>query len=364
MDFKTAQSWFKSDRIKDLSQSPRGLRFLKLRSLGRRQYLEALFASVGVTPKSTLLKDLPKEAFETESITEVVIDSTIRHFYTLERQRRQTEELELVDQLYQLDLYDWGGLHQNSLEKTIVNNYVKRIRNYEQLSASIENELHHSMRGYVLCSWYNHWTSIIIEDIFRDHPAVLPAVGLIKRIDFFIRDIPFDLKVTFFPEGYIKDCRGLSNEGSELTLLKQWARQFNIKFSPKLSESLLLSDLWKKASDHPSVTSQNLIRELSHFRRQLIEQTQINPEDLITWLYENQGVRRFDASNRLFLILIDLDDFFASWKLKRAHPLLNSGIGAFLDKISASPGRELNFNWDGERYTVVSDAIIITKPQR
>ncbi len=364
MDFNTAQSWFKSDKIKDLSQSPLGLRFLKLRSLSRRQYLEALFASVGLNPTSTSLENLLKEAFETDSITEIVIDSTIRRFYTLERETRQTAEPELVNQLYRLDSFDWGGLHQNSLEKTIVNNYVKRIRNYDQLSASIENELHHSMRGYVLCSWYNHWTSIIIEDIFRDHPAVLPAIGLIKKIDFFIENIPFDLKVTYFPEGYIKNCRRLVNKRPELTLLKQWARQFNIRFSLDLSESLLLSDLWKKASDHPSGTSQDLIRELSHFRRQLIEQTQINPEGLITWLYENQGVRRFDASNRLFLILIDLDDFFASWKLKRAHPLLTSGIGAFLDNISASPGRDLNFNWEGERYTVVSDAIIITKPPR
>ena len=280
MDFNTAQSWFKSDKIKDLSQSPLGLRFLKLRSLSRRQYLEALFASVGLNPTSTSLENLLKEAFETDSITEIVIDSTIRRFYTLERETRQTAEPELVNQLYRLDSFDWGGLHQNSLEKTIVNNYVKRIRNYDQLSASIENELHHSMRGYVLCSWYNHWTSIIIEDIFRDHPAVLPAIGLIKKIDFFIENIPFDLKVTYFPEGYIKNCRRLVNKRPELTLLKQWARQFNIRFSLDLSESLLLSDLWKKASDHPSGTSQDLIRELSHFRRQLIEQTQNQPRGL------------------------------------------------------------------------------------
>ncbi|MBO0347887.1 hypothetical protein J0895_01935 [Phormidium pseudopriestleyi FRX01] len=126
MDFQTAQSWFKSDKIKDLSQSPLGLRFLKLRSLSRREYLEALFDYVAVTPESTSVQGLLKEAFETESITERVIDSTIRHFYTLERQKRQTEEPELVNQLYRLDLYDWGGLHQNSLEKTIVNNYVKK----------------------------------------------------------------------------------------------------------------------------------------------------------------------------------------------------------------------------------------------
>lgn len=117
MNFQTAQAWFKADKIKDLSQSPLGLRFLKLRSLSRREYLEALFDSVGLTPESNSLQELLKEAFETASITERVIDSTIRHFYTLERQKRQAEEPELVNQLYRLDSFDWGGLHQNSLEK-------------------------------------------------------------------------------------------------------------------------------------------------------------------------------------------------------------------------------------------------------
>ena len=46
------------------------------------------------------------------------------------------------------------------------------------------------MRGYVLCSWYNHWTSIVIEDVFRDHPAVLPAIGQVKKIDFFATMFP------------------------------------------------------------------------------------------------------------------------------------------------------------------------------
>ena len=59
----------------------------------------------------------------------------------------------------------------------------------------------------MVCSWYNHWTSIIIEDIFKDHANVLPAVGLVKKIDFFVRDVPFDLKVTYLPEGYLKEKR-------------------------------------------------------------------------------------------------------------------------------------------------------------
>ena len=56
---------------------------------------------------------------------------------------------------------------KTALKKTIVNNYVKKITDYETLCASIENDLLKSMRGYVICSWFNHWTSIIIEDIFK-----------------------------------------------------------------------------------------------------------------------------------------------------------------------------------------------------
>ena len=90
--------------------------------------------------------------------------------------------------------------------------------------------MQYSMRGYVLCSWYNHWTSIIIEDIFRDHPTVLPAAGEVKKIDFFVNDVPFDLKVTHLPEGYILESRRADGLKRELTLLKQFAKRNNVYF--------------------------------------------------------------------------------------------------------------------------------------
>ncbi|MEQ9553562.1 MAG: hypothetical protein RIM23_28560 [Coleofasciculus sp. G3-WIS-01] len=362
MDFDTAQYWFRDNRIRELSQTNDGLRFLKLLSLSRREHLYQLFASAALTPQSNSARDLWKEAFNTASINDTIINSTIQQIYASEREARRKQEPELVNQLYRLDVFDWGGLHQNSLERTIIDNYVKKIHNYDQLSNSIENELHYSMRGYVLCSWYNHWTSIIIEDIFRDHDKVLPAVGLIKKIDFFINGIPFDLKVTYFPEGYIKQCRRSENKRPELTRLKQWARQHQVPFSTNIPDSQLLCDLWKKASDYPSEDAQSLLSELSNFRQKLIQEAKTNPDNLIKWLYENQGIRRFDASNRLFLVLIDPSDFFQSWKLKRAKPLLDSRITAYLDKISSSPGRTLHFTWEGKNYTVISEAIIITKP--
>ena len=108
------------------------------------------------------------------------------------------------------------------------------------LAEKIDNELQNSMRGYVLCSWYNHWTSIIIEDVFRDHPNVLPAIGQVKKIDFFVRNVPFDLKVTYLPEGFIKDKRRQDGLRPELTLLRQGARARDIHFDNDLADAKLL----------------------------------------------------------------------------------------------------------------------------
>ncbi|MCJ7502245.1 MAG: hypothetical protein MUP80_04205, partial [Acidobacteriia bacterium] len=81
---------------------------------------------------------------------------------------------------------------------------------------------------------------------------------------------------------------------------------------------------------------------------------------LIRWLYENQGVRRFDASNRLFLVLVNTQNYFASWKLKRAKDLLERDIGRYLDAVSGNHvGRRIQFDWEGERHTATSDAVFV-----
>jgi len=357
--FPQAKYAFKDNRIRELSLDSEGLRFLKLRSLSRAEYLQRLmndsgFENLGIRGDALL------EYIFNSDIGIGQIESTIRSIYTEERQERRQHEDELISELYRLESFDWGGLHQNSLERTIVDNYVKRICSYDRLSDCIENEIQSSMRGYVQCSWYNHWTSIVIEDIFRDHPSVLPAVGLIKKVDFFISDVPFDLKVTYLPEGYIKDRRRAEGLRPELTLLKQACRQNRIAFDRSMPASKLAEDLWKKTEDCPSESARVLLRELRDFRLSIVQQTIDNPEHIIRWLYENQGVRRFDASNRLFLILIDTQNFFNSWKLKRAKPLLVDNIHAHLDRIRDNPGQEIVFDWEGEQYTTTSEAIVIT----
>jgi len=356
--FNQAVEAFKNDQIKELSEDSKGLRFLKLRSLSRSEYMRRVVEEYELDAESIGNRQLLKFLFESD-LTDEQIDSIIGTIFSEERLLRKENEDDLVSELYRINSFDWGGLHQNSLERTIVDRYVKKITSFDELSDKIENDLHQSMRSYVLCSWYNHWTSIIIEDIFRDHDAVLPAVGLIKKVDFFINNIPFDLKVTYMPAGFIKDVR--RNEGlrPELTILKGFCRNNNISYDNNMPEARLLEDLWIKVADHPSSEGNELMRELKDKRTELIENTISDPSNLIVWLYENQGVRRFDSSNRLFLVLINRNNLFESWKLKRAKPLLTEKIHNKLNGISDNPGREINFDWEGTTYTTLSEVIFV-----
>ncbi|MCY7377543.1 MAG: hypothetical protein LH472_16420, partial [Pyrinomonadaceae bacterium] len=74
---------------------------------------------------------------------------------------------------------------------------------------------------------------------------------------------------------------------------------------------------------------------------------------------------RFDASNRLFLILVDTEDFDNSWKLKRNLDLLKPSIKNYLDGFTEKNVEELKitFNYKGKEqtFTALSDAIFILK---
>jgi hypothetical protein len=147
----------------------------------------------------------------------------------------------------------------------------------------------------------------------------LPAIGLIKKVDFFWKDFPFDLKVTYFPEGYMQLKRDELGLSPELTDLKRFARQHNIPYDRTA-----------------------------------------NNKDIF---YEEQGVRRFDAANRFFLVLIDLKNLEDSWKLKRNKKLLYEEINAFLDNNKNVDFEKLkiSFNWQERTYTTYATVLFIIK---
>lgn len=346
LNFAELDSCFRNDDFPSIENDNRGIRFLKLRSMSRSETMQEFCALHNIDISAFQSRQYFSHVFELAAVTNEQIDEFINQKYQEERQARTVNEEYLIDQLSRLQFFDWGGSFGNSLEKNIVDNYVKKIQSYERINDEIEGSLLSSLRGYTLNSWYNHWTSILIEDLFKDHQNVLPTVGLVKKIDFFINNIPFDLKVTYFPEQLLAEKLRERGYGNELTKLKQICKRLAIFIPGDLKDKELKLHLYNKVSEDQRDEARQFIIDLKQQKREIISEAEANPDELKIWFYENQGEARFDASNRFFLVLTDETDITASWKLKRNIVFLRQKINEHLDTITANTARlDTQFYW-------------------
>lgn len=110
-DFCAALKAFKEDRIAELANDPNGLRFLLLRSLGRSQYLKEVALSAGVGAEDVPSNSLLQKVFESEQISVAHVKKQIKEIYEKERAGRKERENNLLNELYLVKEFNWGGLH-------------------------------------------------------------------------------------------------------------------------------------------------------------------------------------------------------------------------------------------------------------
>jgi len=359
-EFKKLKKAYDENEFETIFNHKLGILFLKLRSLSRNSLLQELSEKLDIDVSDVENKKLFEFLF-TQNIDDKILNKFIDEKYDEERKQRIGNEEFLYSQLYKLKLFDWGGFYQNAVEQTIVNNYIKKVQDFERLCNLIENDISPRLKGYILCSWYNHWTSILIEDMFKDHPSLLPTVGLVKKVDFFWKNFPFDLKVTYFPEGFMVLKRKEKGWRPELTELKKFARENEISFNKEATNDEIFFELLAKISEDTSKESKEYIKKFHEQRKEIILESVKDPSELIKWLYEEQGIRRFDAANRFFLILIDLKNLEESWKLKRNKKLLLENINKYLDANKNIDFNKLkiSFEWEDRTYNTYATALFI-----
>lgn len=360
-EFRKLKSYYDENNFEELLKHELGVYFLKMRSISRLPLLRRLANKVGLDISNVKEKNLFEYLFR-QQLDENKLDEFLIEVYNKERQNLIQNEDQLYTQLYQVKEFDWGGFYQNAVEQTIVNNYVKKIKNYQTLLEKIE-DIKPRVGKYIICSWYNHWTSILIEDMIKRQPNILPASGLVKKIDFFWFNFPFDLKVTYFPDEYLQIKRKESGLGSELIELKSFASRLNIDYNRNARDREAFEELLTRISEHPSIEAKNFITNFHNERRKIIEETINDPIPLIRWFYENQGIRRFDAANRFFIVLADLNNLEESWKLKRNKVLLESHISNFFGKHKKPifENMKITFNWQDMKYTTYAIILFIVK---
>lgn len=114
MDFAQADALFRQDRFNELAADAEGRRFLKLRSLSRREHLEQLFLMAGIACPDVSSRQMFEAAFNA-GINITAIEECARQIYRQGREQRRANEAELLNQLYRVQEFNWGGLHQNGL---------------------------------------------------------------------------------------------------------------------------------------------------------------------------------------------------------------------------------------------------------
>ena len=358
VNFEKWDKEFRNQNLFAFNNDRNALLWLKVRAISKKLPMAKFLEQNNIQLNSTKITDQNKELFailETNIEQSLdLLDAYLRDINNEWYHEMGVDEETLKADLYQIDSYEWGGDQNNSLDKHLVSRFVKVISRYDVLQSK-RLEIQTNAWNYVRTSWYNNWTSYLIESIFKHHRKVISAVGEIKSVDFFIDDIPVDLKVTFFPNQYMNDMLKVKLNGkSELSWLKQKAKENGIELGRSESVSVITEKI--SASGHDKI-----LLELRNKRKEIIADAQNNKRDLMTWLYANQGEMRFGAENRLFVVLVDSSDMSQSWKMKRAFEQIEPAVNSYLDNFTNESLSRIDFSFKGKEYSSLADVIFVVK---
>lgn len=351
---------FRTNNLFAFNNNDKALLYLKVRAICRKTLITQFLKENNLTLKSTKVKEQFPELYALfEDKPELIpqLDCFLRNRNNEWYKEMGVDEDKVRTALHKINAYEWGGDHNNSLDQYLVRRYVKDISDYDTLQKKA-TEIQANAWNFVQTSWYNNWTSYLIESIFKKHERVLSAIGEIKSVDFFIDKYPIDLKVTYFPNEFMEKKLKEKIGNKELAWLKKEAKKVNISPDKGLSDAEQLTFLKEELENHGH---SNIIEVLTKHKQEIIDKACKHPEELMEWLYENQSARLFGAENRLFLVLVDTKDMKQSWKMKRAFTLIEPTVKNYLDSFNAHSLKKINFTFNQKNYTSRSDIIFITK---
>lgn len=352
---------FRNQNLFAFNNDSNALLWLKVRAVCRGKQIDKFLVENNLTLTKTKIAEQNVELFELLEQKESALAMLDK--YLCDRNNEWYEAMgidvpQLKEDLYQIQYYAWGGDQNNSLDKHLVSRYVKVISKYRDL-VSKQGEIAENAWNYVQTSWYNNWTSFLIESIFKRHPKVISAVGEIKSVDFFIENMPVDLKVTYFPNQYMDEKIKAKLEGKTgIAWLKMKAKEQEIGFDKNLTDVLLKSVLLEKFAERGLY---QVINEFKAAQKAVVLDAKSNPAELITWLYSNQGEMRFGAENRLFVVLVDSTDMEQSWKMKRAFTQIEPIVNNYLDTFTNNSLKKIDFTFIKKQYSSLADIIFVIK---
>jgi hypothetical protein len=180
--------------------SPKEVMNLKLSSIPKEQLRTLAFKlSLGAQGSAA---DIIKELIEAK-ISEEYVNRFIKNEYAkrIEKRKALISDNDLRNELKKVNDFSWGVV-QGQLDQKIQSQYVRQFVRYDDLVSGVAAKLHDEVTSYVICTWFNHWTTALIEEHISSHVRVIPTIKNIKGVDIFFDGQPFDLKTTYLPNNY------------------------------------------------------------------------------------------------------------------------------------------------------------------
>jgi len=188
--------------------------------------------------------------------------------------------------------YKWGTKQTDALDKQTKFIYNTPLFNdlLQTIDSKFKEEVDYErIKNYALNRWYNFYSAMAVETIFKANPKVKSAQNAKdKEVDFFIEDIPFDHKTTVFPKG------------------------LKMSFNDAINQ----------------------------------------PKNVAKWLYENQSRQgRFHLKNRLFVILYAKNG--NHWMLKAKLKKIDRAINQHLNNFKIDNLLQLNLGEKQAAYAAI-----------
>ncbi|MBI5221893.1 MAG: hypothetical protein HY980_00110 [Candidatus Magasanikbacteria bacterium] len=240
-------------------------------------------------------------AFDNGRITSQQINTYIKN---LHRQLKDAEmrstganHQAIINELNRVGSHIWGMV-QGAVDQHIQANYVRKYFRYDDILQAVRSTLYQSIESYTLCTWYNHWSTEILEDLISVSPNVVPIIKKVKGVDIIWNEQPVDIKVTNLPKEWFGDGHNIDD-----------------------------------AINNPVFVSE--------------------------YLYRLQGAQRFGDDNRLFIIIYDKRNPAESWKIKRDYNLIKQSVENFFNHSTQLD--PVNFRYGSTQYSAYSKILFIIK---
>ncbi len=223
------------------------------------------------------------------------IDAFIKGKYqekVVERQAKIISDSDLITELGKVESIEWGVV-QGQLDGKIQREYVRRYTKLNDLLKGVKNQLHSEITKYTVAAWYNHWSTVLIEDQISRHPNVVPTLKNIKGVDIFFSGYPFDLKITYLPRDYdLADAMDNPQNLARWLYEKQGPQRFGAenRLYVVVADTTDITQSWKIKRD---------ISLLSQRIGSFLNSTTVNENDYISFVY---GGRSYVSTCKILLI--------------------------------------------------------------